>query len=259
MNLEETPATRKTEVALAVACAPRDLTALRAAFAPRGDVVEPPVDLVRLLRRERLEEAGEELDRWLGHRQLVAGVVNPSEAELRALGQPSDRTLEMAMLAIRSAFCWTHLLADRMGRGGGGTIVLPMPRQRGGSAAGEVVAFGLLGLARSRSISRVPRVRCNAVVRQAGDEETFARIVSTLAAPELGWLSGRLLGTSQHEVTLFGRDQPGWQLFDPPGQDLPLGGGLVVTSAGIGRASARHIARRRAAYERAPSRRGPAH
>jgi hypothetical protein len=259
MSAELKPASRMGEVVVAVACAPRDLPSLRAAFAPRGEVEEPPVELVRLLRLERVEEAGEALDQWLGHRRLVAGIVNPSEAELRALGHPSDRTLEMAMLAIRSAFSWTRLLADRMALGGGGTIVLPMPRQRGGSAAGEVVAFGLLGLARSRSMSRVPRVRCNAVVRAAGDQETFARIVSTLAAPELSWLSGCLLGTSRHEVTLFGRDQPSWQVFDPPGQEPPTGGRSLITSAGASHAGAPHLARRRPAFERPAWRRGPPH
>jgi hypothetical protein len=257
MTREARPAARPKEFALAVACAPRDLHALRAAFAPRGEVEQPPVDLVRLVRRERIEEAGEALDRWLGGRRLVAGVVNPSDAELRALDSPSDRSLEAAMLAIRSVFRWTRLLADHMARGGGGTIVLPMPR--GGGGASEVVAFGLLGLARSSSISRVPRVRCNAVMREAGDQETFARVVSTLAAPELGWMSGCLLGTSRHEVSLVGRDQPSWQLFHLPDQAAPPGTNLLITSARSGRGGRPHASRRATAFERPARRRGPEH
>ena len=259
MTVQVGPAPRTRELTLAFACGPADLSSLRTAFAPRVEVEEPPDELIRLLRRERINEAGEALDQWLASRRLVAGVINPSEAELRALGNPSDRSLEAAMLAIRSVFRWTRLLADHMAQGGGGTIVLPMPRHRGGNGAGEVVAFGLLGLARSRSISRVPRVRCNAVMREAGDQETFARVVSTLAAPELGWLSGCLLGTSRHELTLIGRDQPSWQLFDLPGQDPPSGGGLMITSARPGSAGAPHPARRRIAFDHAARRRGPAH
>jgi hypothetical protein len=255
MTMQAGPASRTREFTLAVACGPSDLRSLQTAFAPRGEVEEPPDELVRLLRRERIEEAGDALDQWLAQRRLVAGVINPSVAELRALGNPSDRSLEAAMLAIRSVFRWTRLLADHMARGGGGTIVLPMPRQCGGNGASEVVAFGLLGLARSRSISSVPRVRCNAVMREADDQETFARVVSTLAAPELGWLSGCLLGTSRQEVTLFGRDQPSWQLFDLPGQDPPSGGGLLITSSRPGRAGAPDVGHRRTTFERTPRRR----
>jgi hypothetical protein len=259
MTVEVASSSRTREFAVAVGCGPRDLRALRAAFAPRGEVEAPPAELVRLLRRERVEEAGEALDEWLGQRRLVAGVVNPSDAELRALSNPSDRSLEAAMLAIRSVFRWTRLLADHMARDGGGTIVLPVPRRRGGNGASEVVAFGLLGLARSRSISRVPRVRCNAVLREAGDQETFARVVSTLAAPDLGWLSGCLLGTSRQAVTLIGRDQPSEQLFDLPGRDPPSGAGLLIASARSGRTGGAHVARRGTAFERHPRRRGSAH
>jgi hypothetical protein len=218
----------------AVACTDEDAGALRAACAPRGDVETPPRGLVRLVHEQRIDEAADVLDRWIGKRRLVAAVVNPSEPELGELRHPSDRSLELAMLAIRSAFGWTRVFAERMSRSGGGTIVLPMPRQRAGNAAGEVVAYGLLGLARSRSISKVPRVRCNAVVREVGDEATFARLVTTLAAPELGWLSGCLMGTSRNEVTLFRGDQPRWRIFEVPAEQPPPASRRVSTIAATG-------------------------
>jgi hypothetical protein len=213
--------------------------------------------LARLLRRDQFDEAAVALDRWLGSRRLVAAVINPSEAELRALSNPSDRSLEVAMLAIRSAFRWTRLFAEGMASNGGGAIVLPMPQQRSGNAAGEVVAYGLLGLARSRTMSKVPRVRCNAVLRQTGDRRTFARLVLSLATPELGWLSGRLLGTCRGEVTLFGHDQPRSQIFDPPGQELRAGRAAVPLAAIVARDGLTPAPQHRRAFPRTPRRRGP--
>jgi hypothetical protein len=204
-------------VALFVGGGPaEDEAALRAAFAPAAELVVPDAGLVAALDLEDAGSAQQALRDALGGCPVVAAVVQPPPGEVAALAQAVDAALDPLVAAVRSAFLWMRALAGAFGDAGG-ALVLPIPQAAYGPFASSVAAHALLGLARTASVSLAPGgVRCHAVVRQAGDATTFARLAAVLATPRLDWLSGHLLATSATDLTLFTPDEPRWQVFAEP-------------------------------------------
>jgi hypothetical protein len=195
---------------LAADCSESSVAELERAFDRDGAVIVPSAELVACLADETSAVARLALDRELRGRSLIAGVVNVPEVH-RSIGTPAGH--EAALGSMRRALVWVRLMLGSMADGGrGGSLVLVPPAAS--SSADVVVAHGVIGIARSASVSLAGhRVRTHVVNRADGDGATFATLVSALASGEQSWLSGHLLATSAGDVGVLTDEEPLWQLF----------------------------------------------
>jgi hypothetical protein len=195
---------------LAVDCSESSLAELGRVFPRQGAVIVPCSDVVECLADETPTAARLALDRQLDGRLLVAGVVGVAELH-RSIETPAGR--EAALGTMRRAVLWARLLLGSMADGGrGGSLVLVPPAAT--SSADVVVAHGVIGIARSASVSLArDRVRTHVVDRTDGDGVTFATLVAALACADQEWLSGHVLATSAGDIGLLTDEEPLWQLF----------------------------------------------
>jgi hypothetical protein len=193
-----------------VGCSNSSHAGLDRAFDGRAAILAPSDALVECLADETSAAARLVLDGQLDGRPLVAAVVN-TVVENRSVGAPAGQ--RAATESMRRVLLWARLLTGAMADGeAGGTLVLVLPQAR--KTAGVVAAHGVIGIARSASVSLATQgVRTHVVDRADGDEATFATLVSVLASDELRWLSGHVLATSAGGISIFTDEEPLWQLF----------------------------------------------
>jgi hypothetical protein len=195
---------------VAVDCSETSLAELERVFDRQGAVIVPSDELIECLDDETSTAARLALDRQLQGRVPGAGVVSVADVR-RSIGTPAGQ--DAATRLMRHVLVWVRLLLSSMAEGGsGGSLVLVPPAAS--SSADVVVAHGLIGIARSASVSLAGHgVRTHIVDRSDGDEATFATLVSALASSEQGWLSGHVLATSARDVAVLTDEEPLWQLF----------------------------------------------